>query len=277
MKTLLSAITALSLLSAVSASSLYAAEQSDVKGEIQKLLPKFQSKAKAGQRAEADYANELKELDALIAAHKSEKTEDAASLLMLKADIYAQLFEAPEKATAILTQVKTDYPGTTASKKAADFIGMIEKQAEANKIQSALKPGVPFPDFTETDLDGKPISIAAYKGKVVLVDFWATWCGPCVAELPTVLKAYEKYHDKGFEIIGISLDSDKEKLTSFIKQKNMPWQQFFDGKGWQNKLAGQYGINSIPATYLLDKDGKIIAKGLRGEALDTAVAKALGI
>jgi hypothetical protein len=93
--------------------------------------------------------------------------------------------------------------------------------------------------------------------------------------LPNVLKTYEKHHDKGFEIIGISLDQDKQKLTSFTESKKMPWVQYFDGKGWQNKLASKYGIKSIPATYLLDGQGKIIAKDLRGEALEAAVAKAL--
>jgi len=119
------------------------------------------------------------------------------------------------------------------------------------------------------------MKLSEYKGKVVLVDFWATWCGPCVGELPNVLEAYKKHHDAGFEILGISLDSDKAKLTAFIKQKEMPWKQYFDGKGWQTKLAQEYGINSIPATYLLDREGKIIARNLRGEALGEEVAKAL--
>ena len=140
----------------------------------------------------------------------------------------------------------------------------------------ALPVGSPFPDFSEKDVDGKPISVGAYKGKIVLVDFWATWCGPCVGELPNVLQTYEKYHAKGFEVVGISLDSDKGKLTSFVKAKKMPWQQFFDGGGWKNKLAQQYNVHSIPATYLVDKDGKIIAKNLRGPALEQEVAKALG-
>ena len=96
-----------------------------------------------------------------------------------------------------------------------------------------------------------------------------------MGELPNVLKAYEKYHQKGFEILGVSLDSDKAKLTAFIEKQKMPWQQYFDGKGWGNKLAGKYGVSSIPATYLLDGEGKIIAKNLRGEALEVELAKIL--
>src|SRR5206468_2602211 len=136
-------------------------------------------------------------------------------------------------------------------------------QEEAQKIQKSLKVGAAFPDFDEKDLAGKPLSIANYKGKVVLLDFWATWCPPCRAELPNVIETYKKNHDKGFEIIGISLDKDETKLKDFMKEKEMTWPQFYDGKFWQNKLAVKYGINSIPATYLLDTQGKIIAKNLR--------------
>ena len=95
------------------------------------------------------------------------------------------------------------------------------------------------------------------------------------AELPNVIKTYEAHHKQGFEIIGISLDKDQEKLASFTKEKNMTWPQYFDGLVWENKLAVKYGINSIPATFLLDGQGTIIGKDLRGEALEQAVAKAL--
>ena len=176
---------------------------------------------------------------------------------------------------ALVKQLKREFPETKAGQGADQVLEALQKQEDTKKVQRSLVEGAKFPDFDEKDVTGKPISVANYKGKVVLIDFWATWCGPCVAELPNVLKAYEKHHSKGFEIIGISLDQDQTRLTTFTMQKNMTWQQFFDGKGWGNKLAAKYGVNSIPATYLLDGEGKIIAKNLRGEDLEQAVAKAL--
>jgi thiol-disulfide isomerase/thioredoxin len=153
---------------------------------------------------------------------------------------------------------------------------MKQRQMEAQKIQAALAIGVKFPDFNEKDTAGKPLAIANYKGKVVLIDFWATWCGPCRAELPNVIATYKKYHNQGFEIIGISLDQDQAKLIGFTKDMNMTWPQYFDDQGWGNKLAVKYGIESIPATYLLDGNGRIIGRDLRGDELTQAVAKALG-
>jgi len=90
------------------------------------------------------------------------------------------------------------------------------------------------------------------------VDFWATWCGPCRAELPHVKDAYSKLHGKGFEIVGISLDGDKDKLLAFTKDKEMTWPQFFDGKGWENAISSSFGINSIPAMWLVDQKGILV-------------------
>lgn len=125
-------------------------------------------------------------------------------------------------------------------------------------------------------MNGAPLSLSQYKGKVVLIDFWATWCGPCLGELPNVLAAYKKYHAKGFEIIGVSLDDDQGTLEGFLGAKGMTWQQYYDGGAWQNKLAKRYGVTSIPATYLIGPDGKIVAKDLRGSALEEQLAKLLG-
>ena len=135
--------------------------------------------------------------------------------------------------------------------------------------------GEMVPDFSATDLDGEPISIEAYRGKVVLVDFWAVWCGPCVAEMPNVKKVYEKYKDKGFDIIGISLDNDETSLRDYLKDNDIPWRQVFSGKGWQSPVAQQYGIYSIPNMWLIDKEGKLISNKARGEKLESMVVKAL--
>jgi len=153
---------------------------------------------------------------------------------------------------------------------------MIAQQRETQKIQALFAPGAQLPDFDEKDIEGKPLSIAKFKGKIVLVDFWATWCGPCVAELPNVLEAYKKYHDKGFEIIGVSLDKEEAVFKAFIAEKGMTWSHYFDGLGWNSKLGKKYGIESIPTTFLLDREGKVIAKGLRGPALLAELEKQLG-
>ena len=126
-----------------------------------------------------------------------------------------------------------------------------------------------------TSVDGKPVDIAKLKGKVVLVDFWATWCPPCRGEVPNVVAAYKKYHDKGFDIIGISLDQDKSALLSFTKENGMVWPQYFDGKGWDNDISKGFGIDSIPAMWLVGKDGKVITTNARDD-LAGDVAKALG-
>jgi len=135
-------------------------------------------------------------------------------------------------------------------------IARVVSQAKTElKKRQAL--GQPF-ELKFTALGGKEVNLSQMKGKVVLIDFWATWCGPCVAVLPDLKKTYKELHPKGFEVIGISLDSDRAKLETFIRQNDMPWPQFFDGKGWGNSLAKKHGVNSIPAMWLVDKKGNLV-------------------
>lgn len=123
-------------------------------------------------------------------------------------------------------------------------------------------------NFTQNDTEGKPVSFEAFKGKYVLVDFWASWCGPCRAENPNVLKAYNTYKDKNFTVVGISLDDKGDNWKKAIKDDGMPWTQLSDLKGWKNEVSTYYGIMGIPSTLLIDPQGKIIAKDLRGEILN---------
>lgn len=244
--------------------------------QLPALVGKIKAKLSAGARNETDLASELKEFDALVAAHSGEKTDDVAQVVMLEAALYLQVFQNFEKATALLTRVTTDFPETASAASAKQILVKLDEQKETLKAQAALKPGVTFPDFSEKDLTGAPLSISQYKNKVVLVDFWATWCGPCVAELPNVLAAYQKYHSKGFEIVGVSLDQSESALKEFIKAKGMTWAQYFDGQGWDSKLGKQYSITSIPSTFLLDREGKIVATNLRGPDLEAELARLLG-
>ncbi|WP_276088130.1 TlpA disulfide reductase family protein [Pedobacter sp. JY14-1] len=141
-------------------------------------------------------------------------------------------------------------------------------------LRIAAKTGIGVsPSFSVPGRDGGTVSLAAYKGKVVLVDFWASWCGPCRKENPNLVKAYEKYHGKGFEIIGISLDDKKDKWLAAIEADQLGWVHASDLKGWKSDLALEYGIRSIPMNFLVDANGKIIAKDLRGVALEKQLEK----
>jgi thiol-disulfide isomerase/thioredoxin len=253
----------------------FAADTNAVATATQAIVAKINAKLQAGKRTEADLADDIKAFDALYAQHKSEKSEAVAEIQAMKAQLYLQVLEDPEKAAECFQVVKRDMPDTRAGRMADGVQDSLKGQIAAVKIRKALAPGSQFPDFLERDLTGKLFSVSDYKGKVVLVDFWATWCGPCRAELPNVIAAYDKYHDKGFEIIGVSLDSDKAALENYIKLSKMPWPEYFDGLKWQNKLAMKYGVEAIPMNYLIDVNGKIIGSSLRGDDLDAAVAKAL--
>jgi peroxiredoxin len=144
-----------------------------------------------------------------------------------------------------------------------------------DKIKSNLGIGEPVKAFNLSDLAGNTVSPEKFKGKVLLIDFWATWCPPCRKEIPNLKKDFAELNPKGFEILGISLDTDRKKLDDYIKDNNLKWTMTYSGKGWKDDTVDKFGVHSIPSTWLVDKKGNLRHFGLRGEHLRTAVEELL--
>lgn len=166
-----------------------------------------------------------------------------------------------------------------------ELAGKLEKENSEPKYAQAFIAGIKrikgvgigdiAPDFTLDSPEGTKVSLSSLRGKVVLLDFWASWCGPCRKENPNVVRMYAEYKDKNFEIYGVSLDRDRDSWLKAIKDDNLTWVHGSDLKYWSSDVAVKYGVNGIPATYLLDQEGRVIAKNLRGAALEKKLAEVL--
>jgi peroxiredoxin len=165
----------------------------------------------------------------------------------------------------IKENLATIYETLAPSAKKGPFAEFIDKTIASSAFGQI---GTALPDFTQNDVNGKPFTLSSLKGKYVLVDFWASWCGPCRAENPNIVKAFNKFKSKKFTVLGVSLDQDKPKWLEAIKKDGLAWSHVSDLKYWNNAVAAQFGIQSIPASFLIDPAGKIIARDLRGADLD---------
>ena len=167
----------------------------------------------------------------------------------------------------------TDNTLTESKKLFEGFAPSVQKSAQGQELSkriatlSRVEVGRPAPGFAQADTAGHEIKLKDLKGKYVLLEFWASWCSPCRAESPNVLKAYNRFHDKGFTVLSVSLDSDKDKWLQAIHKDGLLWQQVSDLQGWKNQVAALYGIQAVPANFLISPDGEIIAQNLRAEAL----------
>lgn len=176
---------------------------------------------------------------------------------------------------ALITQINNSFEGSPTVKVYYDNFMQLKNKLENGKL---VAEGKIAPDFEEFLTDGKnQMKLSDLKGNVVLIDFWASWCGPCRKENPNVVKTYEKYKKDGFTIMSVSLDTDRSKWLAAIKQDNLSWPNHVsDLKGWSSKVGRLYEVGSVPFTVLIDKEGRIIKVNLRGEALEKELSKIFG-
>jgi len=238
----------------------YLTELERINKEVAKLQQKYQTSMSSGntdeaKKAEIDYTATMDNMKVYTKNFVKEHNNSVVSAYLTLAQLVQQI-EEPE-----LDSIIAKFPAEISR---SEYVIKLKELAEGMK-KTAI--GAPAPDFTMNDPEGKPISLSSLKGKVVMIDFWASWCGPCRKENPNVVKLYQKYHTKGFEIIGVSLDRTKEEWVKAIADDQLTWVHVSDLQFWQNTAARLYSVNAIPQSFLLDKDGKIIAKILNSEQL----------
>ena len=203
---------------------------------------------------DAEYEALTEEQDGFREKFIADHASSSVALYLIFSNLYGK--EA-EELSAELTVIDSSLSSSMYYTLLQDQIALLEKVAV----------GQPAVVFTQNDTAGQPISPDQFKGQYLLIDFWASWCGPCRQENPNVVAMYNEFHEKGFEILGVSFDQDRAKWLGAIEQDGLMWPQVSDLGGWDNAAGKQYGVRSIPHTVLLDPDGTIIAKNLRGEEL----------
>ncbi len=254
--------------------------------KLDSLGAQYESMKGRGNDAEADtwiqtqFGRMIDEQHTFIRSFIGKHVGDPASLMALSHQIGQQPVLDPAKDFDLFEKVDDQlfkkYPESKLVKKMHNYVTAMRSQMRADQ-QRPQSPGIGSvaPDIQMIDPQGNLQKLSSLRGKIVLLDFWAGWCGPCRRENPNLVAAYKKYHDKGFEIFQVSLDKTKADWEAAIKQDGLNWIHVSDLKFWSSPVARQYGVESIPANFLLDKDGKIIAGNLRGAALEAELDKVL--
>lgn len=195
------------------------------------------------------------------------ETEQIGEVVMPLLGIY-QALGKEEEAKAFAEKVIEDFRDHEDAELIKQALESTMSTGNAPTVGEAL-------NISFTSTDGREVDLSSMTGKVVLVDFWATWCGPCIRAMPEIKKLYEDFQSRGFEIIGISLDNERDALDAYLEKEGITWPQYFDGKGWENEWAVEYGIQSIPSTFLIGTDGKVVAVDAGADELRSMIESLL--